>query len=456
MWGKSDIKNFAYKTGGNDEFKKTYFPWYLFCVDREMNTYFLEALKASLKNEKVDWNDEHRCEMQLTDWQDMFRLADTHKVMPLIYEAVYSCPAAKKLNPEFLAPFKKRTVHEVMRQTIKTNEFLALNQHLREAGIRPLVVKGLICRSLYPRPDYRQSGDEDILVPEEQFEKCHEVLLSYGMQPVDARQDISSAHEISYRKCGSLLYIELHKTLFPPEAEAYGEWNHYFKQVHKRPLELSVQDETILTMNHTDHMFYLICHAFKHFLHSGFGIRQVCDINMYANTYGNHIDWQKVLVQCREIRAEKFTAALFRIGENYLGFPQALVCMREECRPEEWGDIHVDEVPLLLDLLSGGIYGSADMSRKHSSNITLGAVVSRKKGNKFDTSLIRTVFPAAKKLESRYPCLKKRPYLLPIMWIDRMVKYGKETKKTAGNDAAESIKIGNRRIELMKNYGIID
>lgn len=421
-----------------------------------MNAYFLEALKASLKNEKVDWNDKERPGMQLTDWQDMFRLADTHKVMPLIYEAVYSCPAAEKLEPDFLALFKKRTVREVMLQTIKTNEFLALNQHLREAGIRPLVVKGIICRSLYPRPDYRQSSDEDILIPESQFARCHEAMLSYGMEPVEVRKDISSAHEISYRRPGSLLYIELHKTLFPPESGAYGEWNRYFKQVHEHPMELSIQDRTIFTMNHTDHMFYLICHAFKHFLHSGFGIRQVCDINMYAGAYRDHIDWQKILAQCREIRAEKFTAALFRIGENYLGFDSVSACFREAGSPGEGNSIRVDEVPLLLDLLAGGIYGSADMSRKHSSSITLGAAASRKSGKKFGGPVIRTVFPAAKDLESRYPCLKKKPYLLPVMWIDRMVKYGKEIKKGGGNRPAESIKIGNRRIELMRNYGIID
>lgn len=35
-------------------------------------------------------------------------------------------------------------------------------------------------------------------------------------------------------------------------------------------------------MNASDHLFYLICHALKHFYHSGFGIRQVCDILLFA------------------------------------------------------------------------------------------------------------------------------------------------------------------------------
>lgn len=416
-----------------------------------MNTYFLEALKASLKNEKVDWDADNRPQMQLADWLEMFHLADTHKVMPMIYEAVYDCSASKNLEQPFLLPFKKKAIQEVMLQTIKTSEFLALNQYLKQAGIRPLIVKGIVCRSLYPRPDYRQSGDEDILVPEEQFELCHRAMLSHGMQPVETPQDISAVSEISYHKPGSPLYIELHKSLFPPESEAYGEWNRYFEQVHGRAVELSVQDTTVLTLDYTDHLFYLICHAFKHFLHSGFGIRQVCDINMYANAYGSHIDWQKVLVQCREIRAEKFAAALFRIGENNLIFDKAAACW-----PEEWNSIRVDELPLLEDLLSAGIFGSSDMNRKHSSNITLNAVTAWKKGKKSGSFVIRTIFPAAKNLEKRYPCLKKHPYLLPVAWVDRLVRYGKENNKKTKNHAAESIKIGNRRIELMKKYYIID
>ena len=117
--------------------------------------------------------------------------------------------------------------------------------------------------------------------------------------------------------------------------------------------------------------------------------------------------------------------------------------------------MQVDETAMLEDLLSGGIYGAADMSRKHSSNITLNAVTAGKKGKKSGIPVLRTVFPSAKNLERRYPYLKKRPYLLPAAWIDRIFKYGKELRSGSNNHAADAIQIGSRRIELMKQYGII-
>lgn len=203
-------------------------------------------------------------------------------------------------------------------------------------------------------------------------------------------------------------------------------------------------------MGYTEHLFYLICHSFKHFLHSGFGIRQVCDIILFANEYGDAIDWEKVLRQCREIHADLFAAALFAIGEKYLTFDP-----EKAHYPKVWQGICVDETDMLMDLLDSGIYGNANMSRKHSSNMTLDAVAADKNGKKAGNTVLKSLFPSAKKLEGRYPYLKKHPILLPIAWTDRILKYRKETVAGGDNAAADSVKIGNQRIELMKEYGII-
>ena len=59
-------------------------------------------------------------------------------------------------------------------------------------------------------------------------------------------------------------------------------------------------------------------------------------------------------------------------------------------------------------------------------------------------------------LAGRYPYLKEKPYLLPLAWVNRILKYGKETAGgSADNNAAQSIKIGNGRVALLKEYGII-
>lgn len=407
---------------------------------------FLQALKAALENKKVQWNGEITPE----EWNMLFKMAKEHHVLPMIYEAVYTCPATQSLSPESAQQIKRRTIQTVTMQTLKTDEFLNLYRHLEEREIHPLVVKGIVCRTLYPNPDYRISGDEDILIPEAVFFKSHEAMLEFGLQQADPEQDVQFAYEVPYNKVGSLIYIEAHKQLFPPDSEAYGELNSFFEGVWERKTEIVIQGTRIWTLNSTDHLFYLICHAFKHFLHSGFGLRQVCDIILFANQYGREVDWQLILKQCREIRAEKFAAALFCIGWKYLIFD-----MEKACYPPEWQDMIVDERMLLEDLLGGGIYGDASLSRKHSSNMTLHAVVVHKQGKKEHFSLLTTIFPSAKSLEGHYTYLKKRPYLLPKAWVERLLKYRKETKQTSDNQAADAVKIGSQRIALLKQYDII-
>ena len=412
---------------------------------KQSNELFLQAYRCALKGEQLPVREDVTGE----EWAAILDTARIHNLLPMIFEAVYAQPELQ--NAPVAASCRGAVRREVFSQTMRTAEFLQLYRKLRAAGVTPLVVKGMVCRNLYPLPDHRPSGDEDVLIPPEQFETAHKVMLDFGMIAGEPEENFESKYEIPYRKSGSSLYIELHKYLFPPQSGAYGHLNRYFEGVHDRAAEERIQGTAILSMTPTDHLFYLICHAFKHFLHSGFGIRQVSDINLYATRYGNSIDWAQVLQHCREIRAEKFAAALFRIGENYLVFDPVAACY-----PEAWRAIVVDEGPMLADLLAAGVYGASDMSRKHSSNITLTAVENQKQGKDASGGVLRSLFPPANALENRYPYLKKHRALLPVAWASRIIAYGRETAAGAGNSAGESIRIGTERVELMKQYGILD
>lgn len=425
------------------------------------NNLFMEAFAASINNEKVKWNSEIAPE----EWANIFRVADIHHVLPMIYEAVYDNASLTELGPGFTLPIKRQVIQAISMQAMRTSEFQMLYEYLIENGITPCVVKGVICRELYPNPDARISGDEDVFIPAEQFSACHDLLLHYGMTVSDPNNDIEKAYEVPYGKPGSMIYMELHKHMFPPESEAYGNLNRFFDGIHTREdgvhagacglIEEEINGTKFLTMNPTDHLLYLIMHSFKHFLHSGFGLRQVCDINLYAMKNGYEIDWDYVLECCREVRADLFAASMFKIGEKYLTFNP-----EKACYPECWKSIEVDESAMLDDLLKSGVFGQADMSRKHSSNITLNALIADKRGEKASTNKLQAAIKAVclpvNKLSDRFTYLQKFPFMLPVAWIQRVVIYSKETAgNKSGNNAGESIKIGNERVELMRQYGII-
>ena len=379
------------------------------------------------------------------DWIAVFSLAEQHHVLPLIADAAYRLGA--EVPPDIFSMYRRRAMRIVSLQTAKTSAFLALYRFLEERGLSPIVMKGILCRALYPQPDFRFSADEDLLIPPDEIEAYHEALKAYGLTASRPEEDVPSEFETGYTSADGLLYLEVHRFPFPPVSEAYGNFNDFFADVHDRAVSVTVDGVSLRTMCPTDHLFYLICHALKHFLHGGFGIRQVCDICLFAKAEAGEIDWARIRSQAEAIRAAEFISAVFAVGRRYLGIepPEGARIPEASADPE----------PLLADLLDSGVYGSSTRSRRHSGDITLGAVESAKKGGSSTRgSLIRTLFPPASSLEGRYTYLKKHPILLPAAWAHRLVTYAR-TQGTADDSAAEALRLGRERTELMKRYGLL-
>lgn len=395
---------------------------------------FLEAVAAGLKNEYVPW-DAESCP---GDWAAFFSLAEAHRLLPLVYQAVCRCPGFSSVEEKLKKYCRAQCMQLTAQQVRQTAEFSAVQNVLSASGVRFLVVKGIVMRNLYPNPDLRLSGDEDLLVHREDIPLCCRVLGDLGY--ITANPE-SREYELPFSNPTTSVRLEVHRSLFPPQQEAYGAWNRLFPDVLSR----SVVQDGIPTLSPSDHMLYLICHAFKHFLHSGFGIRQVCDMILYANRWGKQVDWLRLLEQCRSIRAEKFAAALFRIGWKYLGFSP-----EQAGYPLQWQAVSADEMPLLGDILQAGIYGKSREERIHSSNVTLQAVAAQNKGTGRN-SLTASLFPGRKAMEGKYPYLRRWPILLPVAWTSRILRYA------AGNsDAAGALRLGKERLELLKMYGILD
>ena len=391
---------------------------------------FLHIAKAAVSGGEIP--------AESVDWPAVFALAGQQKLLPILFEAVRKMPAAEE-NVALFAVTKQQVIGQVLNQTVRSAEFSDLYHKLRSAGLHPIVVKGQLCSRLYPLKDHRISADDDLYISDAEFMACHKQLLANGLTTDTPADELATADEVSYTKNGSPLYIELHRHLFDSAEDAHDELNHFFADLN--PVEI----DGFLAMPPHEHLLYLLLHAYKHFVRSGIGLRQFCDIGMWARAYHAEIDWQRLHEQCESVHAATFAAAAFRIAGDYLGIEFDL--------PTPWSDA-VDVEPLLHDSLCGGVYGSNDLTRLHSSTVTLNAVKASRTGEK--SSVLRTVFPKREYLERRYPYLKKRPYLLPVAWVHRLAHYASEKQSGAGNSASGSIKLAKERIELMKRYDIMD
>ena len=393
-------------------------------------TQFLHIARAAISGSDLP--------IEKVDWPAVFALAGQQKLLPILFEAVRKMPAAGE-NAALFAVTKQQVIGQVLNQTVRSAEFADLYRKLRSAGLHPIVVKGQLCSRLYPLKDHRISADDDLYISDAEFMACHEQLLANGLTTDTPVDELATADEVSYTKNGSPLYIELHRHLFDSAEDAHDELNHFFADLN--PVEM----DGLLTMPPHEHLLYLILHAYKHFVRSGIGLRQFCDIGLWAREYHDEIDWQRLHEQCESVHAATFAAASFRIARDYLGIDFDL--------PMPW-DASIDVEPLLHDTLCGGVYGSNDLTRLHSSTVTLNAVKASRTGEK--SSVLSTVFPKREYLERRYPYLKKRPYLLPVAWAQRLAYYAGEKKTGTDNSVSGSIKLAKERIELMKRYGVMD
>ena len=393
----------------------------------------LEALRAHLSK------DTPACILESAeDWTRLWTLSSQQKILGMVVDGL-----APVLPKEAIGPSVRGNVLQgAAVQLQKTMAFQNLYQGLLDRGFTPVVVKGILCRSLYPKPDLRPSADEDLLIQQEEMAGVLEYLRRGGMI-LEHEED---EQVVVCRDPKTGLYLELHRQLFFPASPVYGGWNGLFSYdvVRER-----VDGGEVYTLTPGEHLLYLVLHSFKHFLHSGFGIRQVCDICLFAQTYGQDIDWSRVDRAWQTAHAEVFGANLLEIGRRYLGFdsypPRVQAWMEGYAR-------FLDCDALLEDLLSGGIYGGSTEERKHSSRITLNAVAGGDSHGS-EHRLLRTVFPRREELVGQYPYLQRHGWLLPLAWGSRVTAY---VRKGGGRkQAKESIAIGEHRVALMKKYRVI-
>ena len=404
---------------------------------RNKDSFLLLILRSCLLEQACE-----EIQIDKNEWEALLYLSDEQEILPLIFDSCVNLPSMKALDREKRKEWQEKALRIAIRQIVQTNEFLTLVLHAQAQGLNPVVLKGIVCRSLYPKPMLRPSVDEDLLIPPEETERWHSFFLSEGLSIDEPDMDRTAAAEISYHRQNSPTYIELHKSLFPPNSNAYGDLNQLFDGVLDRTVEVQIEDVKLRTLAPTDHLLYLICHAYKHFLHGGVGIRQIADMALFSNAYGGDIDWEHIYRACRSVNIETFTAALLRIAHKYLTMNTI---------PDAFTGIEVDEQPLLEDILSGGLYGTVYIDRVHSGNMTLDAVAAQKQGRR-GSGVWHSLFPGAAYLQGHFPYVKKHPILLPLAWAQRLGNYLARSSKS---NLAETIRIGQARIDLLKQYKVI-
>lgn len=377
----------------------------------------------------------------------LVEFARLHKVLPLIVQSEKDTKVFS--SHKIFDSASKTALSSAVAQIRRSENFKVLYLKMNENGIFPIVMKGIVCRSLYgEKGDYRISGDEDLLVKKEDFGKIDTFLRGEGFRP--DKDNLSEGateflQEVTYTSPHNDLRLEVHLNPFGKDDAFRRKMNSFFEDAFDSYREEKSGDVTIRTLNHTKHFLFLVLHALKHLTVSGFGIRMVCDILLYMEKYYEEIDFDYIFASLREVNGESFLADLIFIGNEYLGFSLP-----------EIGEINCPE-ELLGDILESGIYGNHTQARRTSVHMVHSAFAERNTSSKFGKAglLFDTVFPPKERLLELCPELDRKPWLIFDVYIKRTGRFIAHNRQSGNNLAAESIQIGQKRIELLKKYKLL-
>lgn len=381
-------------------------------------------------------------------WTTIISYARKHNVFPLIFEAASESTQFAE-HPAYYT-YISEAMSIVAGQVKRTAAFLDLYHSFVEANYYPIVMKGVVCRQLYGKlSDHRPSGDEDILIKTQDFDKVRQILIQCGYVP--EKESISEAElnitqEFSFHNNKQGLTVDVHISPMGHENELRSQMNKYFQDVFIDCIKMEINSETIYTMSYTDHFLFLILHTFRHFTGGGFGIRQVLDILLFEQSYYTEINWDYIIKVLKEVRADYFFGDLQYIGNKYLGFKLSTMC-ESKC-PEE----------LLEDLMSSGTFGNGTPEQVIAHQMTNAAmqnINNKQKNKKSFITVWQTIFPNMRYMAERYPELGEKPWLILQCWIHRWKKFLNFNKSSGGNLALKGTKISQKRIELLQKYDIL-
>ncbi|MGN1134028.1 MAG: nucleotidyltransferase family protein [Oscillospiraceae bacterium] len=380
--------------------------------------------------------------LQDPDFDEIFKLASVHSILPIAFEGCIADEKFKDFSDS--VKYKNGVYQLIFLQATRAAKFTDIYSKLIENGITPLVVKGIFCRNMYgDLCDHRPSSDEDILIPLKDFSKAKDILMSNGFtipKEDEMPEDLSTVQEITFRHAESRLNIEIHINLFGERDEMFLASNDYFKDVFDNYVSFVVNGQQFYTIEYTKNYIFLFLHLYKHFITFGVGIRQIIDLLMFKEKYGQLIDWNEVERVIKSKSLWQFYEDLIAIGNEYLGFSF----------PDIHGSKNIDM--LLEDIEKSGTFGTTSKEHAKSSAFIDSAMLSE--GG--DQSKISVLFPPYDKMKIGYPVLYKMPWLLPFMWIKRLFKYFiKLFNKKDRNSISESKDIANERLKLLKKYNII-
>lgn len=328
--------------------------------DKEL---LFSILKAGLKDESLDLS-------SLNVDSDLMRIIKEQTFQPFLYHVSRD----SRFKADYIASYL------VIENFEKKGAFL--KKLFDEEGIDHVFLKGYELRNLYPDKLLRLSGDIDILVRLEDYEKAKKLLEDNNF-----KFDSESSHHAGYYYKGT--EIELHRIVINEDNKFISYFRNAFNYVKHI-------DNHTYSLESEFHFCYILAHYIKHLV-GGAGLRELLDV--YIMLEKLNLDINKVNLFLEEYNLKEFFNTV--LNELYILFGYDKL-------PFVKNDAAYD----LIDYsINSGIHGfgeDSDYSVNRQKNL---------KSNKIKY-LLKSLFVPLKTMFSFYPWTKSI-ILLPLGYVVR-------------------------------------
>ena len=356
-------------------------------VDARVSEYLLELLRCALHDEIPSDKPAE------ASWQAVFQLAKRHSVSALAWQSVSRLP--ELIDPAVNEAWSTLNSKLIGKYFNQEHELDVLSSLLAEEKIPHMPVKSVWLRPLYPQPFEREMCDLDILIPEEDAERAHDIAIDSGYTMME---ELTTSHNTEYVK-KPYLALELHTFLAPKESSHFS----YYEDIWQRAVPTDTPYYYSLTLE--DQYIYLLAHTKKHYNLSGTGIRSYLDIYVFLSHHQDQLDRAYIEAELKKLQIYEFAVAAEALAFSW--FSKERLPLSEAA--EE----------MAYYVFSGATYGQANGKDKNALRSLMADGKSAKQAR--FSFFMRIVFLPYDKMMVQFPSLKKVPFLLPFYWIWRWI-----------------------------------
>ena len=347
--------------------------------------------------------------------KDIFNIGVKHQILPMLFNGL------NKINSNFEGKkvFEKLIFKYIYYDQMQLYNIELIEKAFNENFVDYMLLKGASIKKIYPSSELRLMGDIDILINPAQYESAASIMSDFGF--IEKK---NTDHEWIWRNSNGIV-VELHKRLIPSYNDDYYA---YFKDSWEKAKPSGVGSSYIMPPE--DEYIYFFTHLAKHYRDGGIGLKHLIDIWVFRKMHPL-LDNAYITKELKKLELNVF-------HDNIIDTIRVWFDGEKETELTN----HITE-----RIIESGVYGIKE--KYDAANAARKSACSSSVSSARNKELIYSVFMPYSKMKTKYPVLRKCPFLLPIMWVVRWID---AIIQKPDNIKERSIRIKKIDKEIVENY----